>query len=268
MSRNHGLTGRRPGAAPIYLFLQGNLGFFFALAFTVNLVYQYTVVGLNPLQLVLVGTVLEATAFLGEIPTGLVADTYSRRLSIIIGCALLGLGIALQGAIPTFAAILLAQVVSGFGYTFLSGATEAWLADEVGEAAAAPLYLRGAQVEQVAAFFGTFASVGLASIALALPLLVAGGALILLALLLALLMPERGFSPTPQAERTTFGKLAATFGAGLATVRASSTLLTIVGITLFRGAWSEAFDRPGRRTSSPTSPSPRSAASTRSSGSG
>ncbi len=243
MSRDRGLSGRRPGAAPIYLTLEGSLSFFFAVAYTINLVYQYTVVGLNPLQLVLVGTVLEGTAFLCEIPTGLVADTYSRRLSIVTGCVLLGLSLILQGAIPTFAAILLSQVVSGLGYTFLSGATEAWLADEVGEEAAAPLYLRGSQVQQAAGFVGTFASVGLASIGLALPIVLSGVGILLLALVLALVMPERGFAPLPQVERNSFGKLAGTFTAGLAVVRASPILLTIVVIILFRGASSEAFDR-------------------------
>ena len=243
MSRDRGLSGSRPGAAPIYLLLEGSLGFFFAVAYTINLVYQYTVVGLNPLQLVLVGTVLEGTAFLCEIPTGLVADTYSRRLSIVIGCVLLGLSLILQGAIPTFAAILLSQVVSGLGYTFLSGATEAWLADEVGEAAAAPLYLRGSQTQEVAGFVGTFASVGLASVTLALPIVLSGVGILLLALVLALIMPERGFAPLPQTERNSFGKLAGTFTAGLAVVRASPILPTIVVIILFRGASSEAFDR-------------------------
>ena len=38
--------------------------------FTINLVYQVKQIGLNPLQLVLVGTTLELTAFLTEIPTG------------------------------------------------------------------------------------------------------------------------------------------------------------------------------------------------------
>jgi len=243
MSRDRGLAGRRPGAAPVYLLLEGSLGCCFALAFTINLVYQYTVVGLNPLQLVLVGTVLEGTAFLCEIPTGLVADTYSRRLSIVIGCVLLGLSLILQGAIPTFAAILLSQVVSGLGYTFLSGATEAWLADEAGEEAAAPLYLRGSQVQQVAGFVGTFASVGLASVTLALPIIVSGVGILLLALALTVLMPERGFVPLAQAERNNFGKLGGTFTEGLAVVRASPILLTIVAIVLFRGASSEAFDR-------------------------
>ena len=46
---------------------------------TVNIPYQVQTVGLNPFQLVLVGTVLELTAFLAEVPTGIVADIYSRH---------------------------------------------------------------------------------------------------------------------------------------------------------------------------------------------
>ena len=69
----------------------------------------------------LVGTLLEASVFLFEVPTGVVADVYSRRLSVIIGYALIGLGFALEGIVPRFEAVLLAQVLWGVGYTFTSG---------------------------------------------------------------------------------------------------------------------------------------------------
>ena len=48
----------------------------------------------TPLKLVLMGTVMEASVFLFEIPTGVIADTYSRRLSLIIGY--LGIGASLD----------------------------------------------------------------------------------------------------------------------------------------------------------------------------
>ena len=88
----------RPHA--VYYLLGGGTSFFLVLAFTLNQVYYVTVVGLSPLQLVLVGTVLEATCFLLEIPTGVVADLYSRRLSVVIGVSLLGAGMLLQGLVP------------------------------------------------------------------------------------------------------------------------------------------------------------------------
>jgi DHA3 family tetracycline resistance protein-like MFS transporter len=96
------------------------------------MVYHITVVRLNPLQLVLVGTILEGTVFLCEIPTGALADVKSRRLSIIIGYFLIGLGFVVEGSLPYFAAVAFAQVLWGLGYTFTSGATQAWIADEIG----------------------------------------------------------------------------------------------------------------------------------------
>ena len=111
---------RRPAAYPVYLTLSGAGALFFSIIATVNLVYQVEVAALSPLQLVLVGTVLEGITFLCEVPTGVVADVYSRRLSVIIGTFLTGLGFILEGLFPVFAVILLAQVVWGIGYTFIS----------------------------------------------------------------------------------------------------------------------------------------------------
>ncbi len=83
---------RKLGAYTIYLLMSGATALFVTLVFTVNMVYQVQIVGLSPLQMVLVGTALEFSIFLFEVPTGVVADVYSRRLSIIIGLFLIGLG--------------------------------------------------------------------------------------------------------------------------------------------------------------------------------
>ena len=78
-------SGRPGDATRIFYLFNGISTFCFTLTFTVNLIYMATVVGLSPLQMVLVGTVLEISAFVFEIPTGIVADLYSRRVSVIIG---------------------------------------------------------------------------------------------------------------------------------------------------------------------------------------
>ncbi len=151
-------------ATTVYILLAGASSFFFTLVFTVSAVYRVTMVGLDPLQLVLVGTVLESAVFLGEIPTGIVADVYSRCLSVIIGIFLIGVAFIIEGAIPLFVTVLLSQVLWGIGFTFTSGAKEAWIADEVGEGEVSRVYLRGAQWSQIGALLGTFFSVALASI--------------------------------------------------------------------------------------------------------
>jgi DHA3 family tetracycline resistance protein-like MFS transporter len=44
-------------------------------------VYRIEVVGLDPLRLVLLGTALEVTVLICEVPNSVLADTYGRRRS-------------------------------------------------------------------------------------------------------------------------------------------------------------------------------------------
>ena len=84
--------------------------------------YAIVSADLDPLQLVLVGTVLEVTTLVFEVPTGVVADMVSRRLSIIVGVFLTGVGFVVWGSFPRFETIIAAQVMWAIGYTFTSGA--------------------------------------------------------------------------------------------------------------------------------------------------
>jgi DHA3 family tetracycline resistance protein-like MFS transporter len=231
------------GAIPVYMALIGGGSFFSTLVFTVNLIYQVQVAHLNPLQLVLVGTVLEGTAFLFEVPTGIVADVYSRRLSIIIGVFLLGVGLALQGVVPTFGVILLAQVIWGIGYTFTSGATEAWLTDEIGVDRANPLFLRASQMELIAGIAGVAIATAIGNFSLRLPILLGGGLYVAMGVALLAVMPEHGFTPTPRAERTTWQVMRGQFTSGASLVRRSHVLLTILAIMAIAGAATESYDR-------------------------
>ena len=49
---------------------------------------------------------------------------------VLIGMFLYGLGFLMEGALPWFATVLLAQVVWGCSDTFITGALEAWIASE------------------------------------------------------------------------------------------------------------------------------------------
>ncbi|MBN2471553.1 MAG: MFS transporter [Anaerolineae bacterium] len=230
-------------ALPVFLIYRGGFSFFFSLIVTVNLVYQVTTVGLNPLQLVLVGTMLELSAAIFEIPTGLVADVYGRRLSVIIGTVFIGLGFIIEGSFPVWGMVMFGQAVWGFGWTFISGALDAWIADEVGPERAGAAYLRGSQVGQAAGLIAILPSVLLAGVAIRLPIVLGGVLFIGLAGFMLLFMPEQGFTPTPPQERHTWRQMRATLGEGLALVRIRPILLTLLLVELFAGAHSEGFDR-------------------------
>ncbi|MBB5874440.1 DHA3 family tetracycline resistance protein-like MFS transporter [Allocatelliglobosispora scoriae] len=227
----------------LYLVIYGVGAFAANTAFTLNLVYQSQVVGLGPLQLVLVGTLMEVVCFVAQVPTGVIADLYSRRLSIIVGYALMGAGLLLWGLLPSFTAILVANAVWAVGAVCVDGAEEAWAADEIGEERIGRAFVRGGQIGQVGTLLGIVAAVGLGSLDLALPIVV--GAVVTLGLvgLLAAVMPERGWAPTPAPQRTTLHSMRAQVVLGGRTVRRSAMLLGLVAGTLFIGMGSEGFDR-------------------------
>ncbi len=230
-------------AYPIYLGIRGAFALFFTLWATVAAVYRIEVVHLDPLRLVLLGTALEVSVFLFEVPTGVLADTYGRRRSVITGCILMGSGFALEGAIPRFAAVLAAQAVWGIGYTFISGALEAWIADEDPDRDLGRVYLRGEQADYLGSFVGIPASVLLGLVALNLPLIVGGALTISLGLALIFAMPERNFRPSPREGRTSLQQVAATARGGARLVRSKPVLLMLLAAALFAGMAEEGFDR-------------------------
>lgn len=236
---------RRPASdpVPVYLLIEGGQALLFAVTFTLNLIYQVRIAGLSPLEMVLIGTILEATCFLFEIPTGIVADLYSRRRSILIGLATIGVGFIVEGAIPLFAAIALAQVIWGIGYTFTSGAIEAWITDEIGEERVGPVFLRGSQAGLIGGVAGTVLGTALGLVALQLPIVLGGVGMIALAVLLVVMMPERHMTITPTDERSTFGHMRHTFVEGVRLARQRRVVRTLIAISLVVGLASEAFDR-------------------------
>lgn len=230
-------------ASKVYLFIEFTASAFFSMMFVSMSLYEATVAGLSPMQLVLVGTALEVSAFVFEIPTGVVADAYSRRLSIIIGYLLMGAGFLVEGLFPAFLPILLAQVIWGLGYTFTSGATQAWITDEIGEEPANKLFLRATQVGLTASLFGMGAAALIGGSNVALPIIVGAIGVILIGVTLIFIMPETGFHPTPREDRNNWQHMGHTFNQGMKVVRSQPRLMNIVGVGLFFGLYSEGFDR-------------------------
>lgn len=228
----------------VYLGQEAAGSFCFMMVFTAAGLFMIQVAHLDALQLVLVGTTLELSAFLFEVPTGVLADTVSRRLSVIIGTALIGVGLLVWGAWPLFATILLGQVLWGLGSTFTSGATEAWISDETGNQETGQIYLRGAQLGCAAGAVGIVASVPLAAVwGLQAPILAGGIGYLITAVVLLLVMPERHWSPAPREGRSVARAMGDTLLRAGRTVRVVPALLTILAISFVAGAGSEAFDR-------------------------
>jgi MFS transporter, DHA3 family, tetracycline resistance protein len=213
-------------------------------AFTVWAVYLVQDVGVNPLQLVLLGTVSEIAIFLFEVPTGVVADTYSRRLSIILGLLLAGASFVVAGLVAIYWVIVAAAILRGIAGTFLSGAEEAWITDEHGIDGIGRVFLRGTQWSYVGAIVGAILGVAVATVHLGAALVLGGVVTFATGVACIVLMPEHGFERRPVEQRTSPARaLTATFVTGTRVVRGHHVLLLIVAITMFTGAASEGLDR-------------------------
>ena len=230
-------------AYSIYLLFKFWFSLLFSMATVLSLVYHLEVVGLNALELVLVGTVLETSCFLLEIPTGVVADLYSRRRSVLIGVFLYGIGFVLEGALPWFAAVLLAQAVWGCGDTFISGALEAWIASEERNRPMDKVFLRGGQIAQAGSVLGVVLGTLLGNLDLRLPIVTAGLLCLILGLVLLRIMPETNFSPAQEERNGLLADMLGLFKVNLSFIKGTPVLLALLAITFCGGLASEGFDR-------------------------
>jgi DHA3 family tetracycline resistance protein-like MFS transporter len=246
---------RRQRAFRTWLTYQGAWGLISTLSWTTAVVYFVRDLGLSPLQLVLAGTALELAYFVCEIPTGVIADAYSRKASVVIAAAVSGLGMLLVVAGNGFGFVAGGMAVWGFGWTFRSGAEDAWLADEAGSDRLGAAYQRGAQVSRIAGLLGIGAAVDLALVDLRLPFAVAGVTSLALSGWLAAAMPETRSRSPRKLGRSTLGRsavgrvsgrareLGRQVRAGGRLVRGTPLLVLVLGIFFVLGAFEESFDR-------------------------
>ncbi len=234
---------------PLYLLLQSGTSFFTGISYATVMVYWVTAGRLNPLELLLLGTGLELSYFIFQLPTGVLADLVSRRLCTLGGLFVIGLGMLTESLSPAVAILVLGQVLVGLGAALNNGAQEAWIADELGEQQMTGVYLRATQLGLVATVAGSLLSGAIALGGLYLPLRIAGGLLCVFAAELAFVMPERNFQRVPaEAElgnvvRQARGMLATQTRSAHRAIVVIPGLVLLFGMTFFAGLWSESFDR-------------------------
>lgn len=232
---------RRPSATAVYYGLNVVLRM---PTWVVMAVYLVQELHFSPLQLVLMGTAMEAAVFLFEVPTGVVADTYSRRLSLIVGYLGTGLAWLLVGVVSAPWLIIALWALWGFFYTFTSGAEQAWIADEVGAENVGTIFLRGARYGQAGAVVGLLLQVAVGTQSLRAGVILGGAFTIAAGLACIFVMPETGFRRRPRDERgSALTEMRSTALAGARYAWAAPVILLLVGVELFMGASSEAFDR-------------------------
>ncbi len=205
---------------------------------------------LNPIQLVAMGAVLEVSVLLGETPTGVVADLVSRRRSLVIGQAVMGVAFIWAVVSTNYWVILPAQALFGIGWTFRSGADTAWVTDELKGMGRAEdtdierLLIRKHQFGiafAMLALFGVMVIGTLTSVRVAI--VVVGCLALLLAAWMSTALHEEHFTPGREHER---GFLE-TLRDGFTVVRTRPRLRLLVVVLFILDMGSEVVDRLGHK---------------------
>jgi MFS family permease len=159
--------------------------------------------GLDIFEVFVANAAYTAGMVLFEIPTGVVADTSGRRRSFLWSTVVLLAGTigylasaVLDGGLVAFVA---SSLVLGLGFSFYSGAVEAWVVDALtatgyrGELD--PVFARGAMVSGTAEVAGAVVGGLLGTIDLAVPFVVRCGLLVGVFVVGHLRMRDIGFMP-------------------------------------------------------------------------
>ncbi len=140
-----------------------------------------------------------------EVPTGVVADTWGRRMSYLTGAVTLSIATALYLLAwylrAPFWAWAVTSVFLGLGFTFFSGATEAWLIDALAstgyDGKVETVLARGEIVEGIAMLTGSVAGGLIAQVSnLGVPYVLRAVFLLVTFFVAYRYMRDWGFAPT------------------------------------------------------------------------
>ena len=141
-----------------------------------------------------------------EVPTGVIADTWGRRASYLLGTVTLAASTLLYYLMwqqhAAFWAWAVVSVLIGLGFTFFSGAVEAWLIDALRASEYdGPLETvlgRGQMVTGVAMLGGSVLGGVVAQVtSLGVPFLMRVGVLLAMFIVAFRMMHDVGFTPAP-----------------------------------------------------------------------
>jgi MFS family permease len=115
-----------------YLTITGLFTGALALIWGVNTLFLLQA-GLDIFHVMLVNAAFSFAQFIFEVPTGVIADTMGRRVSLLFCLITLLVATLAYVALPAvhagFVPFVIVSVLLGLGFTFWSGAGEAWLVD-------------------------------------------------------------------------------------------------------------------------------------------
>lgn len=209
----------------------------------VTALYLVVVAELTPPQLVLIGVFQGITVVIAEIPAGLLSDTVSRRLTVVLAQVVMGAGMSMVAFTAAFELLVVANCLWGLGWALMSGADVAWITDEL---ARPDLIDQVLSAQARAGLSGTVAGVaGFGALAWAtrldIAIGVAGVSMIGLGLGVSARWPETRFAPIDAGRR--IAASAAILRQGVRIARADRVIAAMLAATFLVNGAAEGFGR-------------------------
>jgi MFS family permease len=201
--------------------------------------------GLSFFEVFVANAAFSAGMVVFEIPTGVVADTLGRRMSFLLSVLVLGATTLVYVALAEMGAGVLAfaivSVFMGLGFTFYSGAMEAWLVDALAVTGHRGLldrvFARGQQVTGSAMLVGTIGGGLLGQVDLSLPYVVRAVLLVLVFVVAFVLMHDLGFTPRRVTAAELPGEIARNAKAGVEFGWAQRPLRLLMLVSFLEGGF-------------------------------
>lgn len=176
-----------------------------SMIWAINTIFLIRVGGLSLFQVMLVNAVFTAGQMLFEVPTGVVADTIGRKASILLSMATLVTSTLLYVITPTMGwgmtGFVVSSIILGLGYTFQTGAVDAWLVDALDSAGfdqpKERIFARGQIAGGIGMLVGSLLGGLIGQFGLTIPYLIRAGLMAACFVLVLVVVRDDGFEPRP-----------------------------------------------------------------------
>ena len=183
-----------------------------SLIWAINTIFLIRDGGLTIFEVMIVNAMFTVGQMIFEVPTGVVADTIGRKASLLLCMFTLMVSTLLYVVTPAWdlgmAGFIVASVLLGLGFTFETGALDAWLVDALDatgyERPKEKVFSWGMMAASTGMLVGSLLGGFLGQLGLAWPYVARAGLLVIAFVATAVLITDVGFVPRP-LKISTFG---------------------------------------------------------------
>jgi len=181
----------------LYLFLAGGEALATSLVSAIFVIFLIEQGGLDLFEVSIVFLASAGTVFVLEIPTGVIADVFGRKISCVCSYFLVVIALFVFAISDSLSAFVIAAIILATRSALISGASEAWLVDSLKHNSYSgnlrSILIKENQMIYSAGIAGALAGSFLADKDIIFPFIIGGFAMLLVGTVAAILMKEEYF---------------------------------------------------------------------------